>query len=214
MHRLLPGWIATPTMTSLSPRRGYSLADPRRERYLAEASVDSARYVGSLPQLFERDAGINRTVLVEVAGQMPSQNDAPIEWNRRCNGAHHVKNRGGAVCCNGVVESRVCGKIVCLFDIFNKQGAGALRRCLKPIKLDLLVADLAQRHQITLIGSDIHQLVSLEESGNGRILVILRPSQLDREIEIAPVLETEAHNRVGNRRSHPINQKQIERSQF
>jgi hypothetical protein len=57
-------WIATTTMTSLSTRRGYSLADPRRERYLAEVSIDPAGYVGSLPQFFERDAGINRTVLV------------------------------------------------------------------------------------------------------------------------------------------------------
>jgi len=57
-------WIATTTMTSLSTRRGYSFADPRRERYLAEASVDPARHVGSLPQFFERDAGIDRTVLV------------------------------------------------------------------------------------------------------------------------------------------------------
>ena len=121
-------------MTSLSTRRGYSLADPRRERYLAEASVYSARYVGSLPQLFERDAGINRTVLVEVAGQMPSQNDAPIEWNRRCNGAHHVKNRCGAVCRNRVVEPRVCGKIVCLLDVFNEQRAGALGAVLRADK--------------------------------------------------------------------------------
>ena len=57
-------WIATTTMTSLSTRRGYSLADPGRERHLAEVSIDPARYVGSLPQFFERDAGINRAVLV------------------------------------------------------------------------------------------------------------------------------------------------------
>ena len=51
-------------MTRLSTRRGYSLADPRRERYLAKISIDAARYVGSLPQFFEWDARIYRTVLV------------------------------------------------------------------------------------------------------------------------------------------------------
>jgi hypothetical protein len=57
-------WIATTTMTSPSTRRGYSLADPRRERHLAEVSIDPARYVGSSPQFFQRHAGINRAVLV------------------------------------------------------------------------------------------------------------------------------------------------------
>jgi len=78
----------------------------------------------------------------------------------------------------------------------------------------LLVTLLAQGHQVALVGTDVDQLMRLEKAGNGRVLVILRASQLDREIEITPVIEPKAHDRVGDRRHHPMNQKQVERSQL
>src|SRR5215472_16408500 len=119
---------------------------------------------------------------VEVAGQVSGQDDAPVERDRRCHGAHHVEDRGCAVRRERVVEPRACGQIVCLLDVFNEQRTRARWRGPEPIELDLLVAHLAQGHQVALIGSDVYQLVRLEKARERRVLIILRPSQLDREI--------------------------------
>jgi hypothetical protein len=64
MHRRLPGLDCNNNDDEPINAARYSLADPGRERYLAEVSIDPARYVGSLPQFFERETGINRAVLV------------------------------------------------------------------------------------------------------------------------------------------------------
>jgi hypothetical protein len=142
---------------------------------------------------------------------MPSQDDAPMQRDRRGNGPHHAEDRGGAVRRSRVVELWARGKIVCLFDIFDEQRTRALRRGREPIELDLLVTDLAQGHQVTLIGSDVDQLVRLEKARDCRVLVILRPSQLDGKIEIAPIFETKAHNRVRDR-GPPSNKQETDRA--
>jgi hypothetical protein len=49
----------------------------------------------------------------------------------------------------------MCSKIVCFFDVFDEQCADPRWRGPEPIKLDLLVADLAKGQQIALIGADV-----------------------------------------------------------
>jgi hypothetical protein len=84
----------------------------------------------------------------------------------------------------------MCSKIVCFFDVFDEQCADPRWRSPEPIKLDLLVADLAKDQQVALIGCNVHQFVSFEKPRERRIWLILGPSYLDGEIEIAFRLRT------------------------
>src|SRR2546430_883461 len=111
-----------------STRRRYSFANSRRELYLAQPFVYSASDICSFAQFFEWNAGIDSRTLVEVVRQMPGQNDAPVEGDRRCYRVHHVEDRGGTVRREYVVETWVYGKVVCLFDVFDEQRTGALWR--------------------------------------------------------------------------------------
>src|SRR5215831_3828441 len=102
-------------------RRRYSVANSRRELYLAQPSIHAAGDICSLAQFFERNAGVDNRVLIEVVGQIPGQDDAPVEGDRRRYRVHHVEDRGGAVRRQCVVETRVLGKVVCLLYIFYEQ---------------------------------------------------------------------------------------------
>src|SRR5215813_15334791 len=120
-----------------------SLANSRRELYLAQVSVHSASHICSFSQFFEWNTGINSRMLIEIVRQMPGQDDAPVERDRRCYRVHHVEDRGSTVRRERIVETRVRGKVVCLFDVFDEQRTRSLGRCPEPIKLNLLVTNLA-----------------------------------------------------------------------
>ena len=171
---------------------GTSSLMSREKSGLRPAALARSAIWGALPQIRERQTGIERAALIGVFGKISIDDEPPVEWDHITDGPHHLDDGRRAVGRDRVVEFRRRGKCIGILHILEQQRAGGLRRRSETIDLDIFATKVRSHpDHIALIRRYDHQRIALEEVGNWRKRASDAPLHLHRPGDIVAALEAE-----------------------
>src|SRR5882724_2975705 len=193
------------------PRHGDPPADALRERRILvrclSARIDQARR----PHLGERVAGVDHAALVEQLVNVAVQQDAVVPRSRRADLLRVHADVGRAVVGAGVVELRLLRELVHRLDVVEQHPSYAIAGSPQRVQVDVLAAVIGSKpDQVALVGHHVVELVLPEEAGERVVGLADLLARLDRDGQVLAVLESPAHDGVGDLRGAPVRQEEVE----